>query len=164
MRVLTRDEILGNKRPPKMEPVRIPHWGDGGVYVKELSAGDVDAFEAAMQEEAKKSKDGEYRPNVRGRVLALCLCDGEGKPIFKPEDADALGEFPKWQIDALIDAAFRLNRLSEAYEKGLEKKYARRGDGASPADSPGSGESETREISLTKSPKKSSNSGGRTGQ
>jgi hypothetical protein len=164
MAVLTREQILGQKRAPKMEEIAVPHWG-GNVFVKELSAGDVDAFEAAMQEEsAKKSKDGEYRPNVRGRVLVLCLCDADGKPIFKPEDADAMSEMPKWQIDALIDAAFRLNRLSEAYEKGLEKKYARRGDGASPADSPGSGESETREISLTSSRKKSSNSGGRTGQ
>jgi hypothetical protein len=161
--ILSREAILGQKRPPRMEEIAVPHWG-GNVFVKELSAADVDAFEAAMQEEASKKKDGqEYRPNVRGRVLVLCICDGEGKPILKPGDEEAMGDMPKWQIDALIDAAFRLNRLSEAYEKGLEKKYARRGDGASPADSPGSGESETRELSLTKSPKKSSGSGGRTG-
>jgi hypothetical protein len=162
--ILSRQQIIGNKRACKMVEIAVPHWG-GNVMVKELTGSELDAFEAGMAKEYEKAMKGgkEYKPNVRALILLCCICDAEGKPIFEEGDQEALGNLPAWQIEALIDNADQLNRITAKYKESLEKKYAKAGGSASATVSRTDGESPTPEISLT-SPAKSSKGGGRTGQ
>lgn len=164
MATLTRQQILGSKSAAKMVRLDAPFWG-GSINVKELTGKERDQFEAVIIKEREKAKkaDKDYKPNVRGLMLALCVCDDAGNPIFELEDAEKIGEFPAWQLQAIVENADQLNRFSEKEKEELEKKFENRGGSGSAADSPTDGE-KTPKNSTSESPPASSKPSGRSGR
>lgn len=136
--LLNRDQIMSSVRTQlKSEPVAVPAWG-GTVHVRELSAADLDAFEASFAEERQKAVDkGEtYRPNVRGRMLVACVCDAQGQPIFLQGDESIVGGMAAHELEGLVTVADRLNRFTKVHRQILEKKYEATGGTASASESP----------------------------
>lgn len=137
--LLNRDAILATIRDLKSEPVAVPAWG-GTVHVRELSAADLDAFEASFAEERQKALDAgrPYKPNVRGKMLVACISDAQGKPIFLPGDEAIVGSMAAHELEGLVTVADRLNRFTKVHREILEKKYEAAGAIESVSDSPSS--------------------------
>lgn len=139
-----REKILGTIRVARLEPVLVPAWNDK-VWVKELEADEKDSFEASLAEDRQKALDAgvAYKPRVRARMLLWCVRDERGAPVFLPEDEPSLAKMIAHELEPVINKVEELNKFRDGHRDKFEKKYATAGGGATPADSPGSGESST---------------------
>jgi hypothetical protein len=60
---------------------------------------------------------------VRAKVVAACMCDAAGKPLFAFTPAD-VAEIGAWElpiVEPVYDAAMKLNRF-RASDRAAEKK------------------------------------------
>lgn len=140
--LLNRDQIMASVRSLKSEPVAVPAWG-GTVHVRELSATELDAIETAFAEERQKAVSAgvPYKPNVRGKMLAACISDAQGQPIFFAADEGIIGGMAAHELSGLCETADRLNRQSKAQRDALEKKFEAAGGSDSASGSPPKSES-----------------------
>jgi len=111
MGVLTRDDFLNFDAGPARELVSVPALG-GDVYVRRITAGERDDFERTMKGSTK---------NVRAFVVALVTVDADGNPLFSGKDIEWLAGKPSFALEPIIDAHQRLNGMSRADIKELEK-------------------------------------------
>jgi hypothetical protein len=142
--LLNREAIMATVRTLKSEAVAVPAWG-GTVHVRELSASELDAFEASFAEERQAAVDAgrAYKPNVRGRMLVACICDAQGQPVFLKGDETIVGNMAGHELEGLVTVADKLNRFTKVHKEILEKKYEAAGAPASASASPLPGESPT---------------------
>lgn len=110
MNQLTREAILG-QADRVVEAVDVPEWG-GVVYVRSLTGAERDQFEASIVQRNGKDTRTNLR-NLRARLVVLAACDADGQPIFKAEDAAALGAKNAAPLDRLFAAAQRLSGLRD---------------------------------------------------
>ena len=116
--LLTRDAIL-QAQDLHYEDVEMPEWG-GTVRVRTLTGRERDAFEQSMLNEKGKNTKTNLR-NIRAKLVALTVVDGEGKRIFNAADIELLGEKSANALDRLFDVARRLSRLTEKDTEELAK-------------------------------------------
>lgn len=116
MPALTRD-ILLTAIPPKVKAVQLKELGLT-AYVRTISALEKDRFESRAAE-AKAA--GAPLDNFRARIVALCCCDEEGKPLYTDEDIPALGAQPAYVIEPIAVAATKLNGWTAADVAALGK-------------------------------------------
>lgn len=98
----------------RCEDVEVPEWG-GVVRVKVMTGAEKDAFEASVTAVTQKNGKTIQRmnmANVRAKLLARCIVDEGGRPIFDDADIDALGEKSAAAMDRVVEIAKRLNRIS----------------------------------------------------
>jgi hypothetical protein len=107
---LTKDQILA-ARDLDQEEVEIPSLG-GSVFVRTMTAGERDRWEAAYLKEPGK--------NIRARLAAATVCDEAGQRLFTDADAEALGGKSAIVLDRIFDVAARLCGLSNRDVKELE--------------------------------------------
>lgn len=112
---LSREQILSNKAK-RVEKIAVPEWG-GDVFIREISAAERDAFELEMA----KGKGSTVKPNFRGSLAALVLCDESGTRLFSNTDASQLGQMPSSGVDRVFAAASKLNAFSKEDVDELEK-------------------------------------------
>ena len=110
MAELTRDQILAIDDLP-IEQVKIPEW-KGSVYMRTLTGKQRDEFEqTAIQRKTKKGSD------IRGlkvKLVAMCLCNKDGKLLFAGRDDEAkLIEKSGSALERLSEVAQRLSGLDE---------------------------------------------------
>lgn len=120
----TRDDLLACR--PRTEDVKL----NGKTYrVRGLSYAGRERLNA---ENFVLDKRGTFQIREGNRAGALllqeCLIDAEGKPLFSPDDLDAIGQIPPAVADPLIAAAQRLSGLGDENRQDLGK-----GSGATPA-------------------------------
>lgn len=113
---LSRDAILGAP-DLKTIPVDVPEWG-GRVYVRSLSGREREQIEY-RQVQDRESNDP--KRNFRGLILAYCLADAAGKPLFTPADAEMLGAKAAKPVEKVFEAAIKLNGFGAADVEELEK-------------------------------------------
>lgn len=115
---LTRDAILAAPDLAIIE-VEVPEWG-GTVRVRALSGAERDSFEASCMKEKRDGKT-EFDPrNMRAKLVALCLVDGNGLRIFQQDDVKALGRKSAKALSRVFDEAAKLNGLSAEDVASLE--------------------------------------------
>ncbi len=122
-----------------VEAVPVPEWG-GTVYVRCMTGEQRDAWEQSHQDiKWKGSKvDKIVRVgNPRARGLVHCLVHRDGAPLFKPEDAAALGAKSGKVIDRLWEVAARLSGIRD---EDLEEAKGNSASGHSAASSSSSPE------------------------
>lgn len=108
---LTRDAILSaSDRPLKHVPV--PEWG-GDVYVRVMTAGERDAFEAAQGEDAHK--------DLRARLAVATVCDSDGNLLFTAADVPAVTAKSARALDRIFAASARHNGITAADVEELRK-------------------------------------------
>ncbi|MBE7197882.1 MAG: hypothetical protein INR70_08775, partial [Parafilimonas terrae] len=99
-----RDAILSAPDiQTSLEPVDVPEWGVT-VYVGVMSGTDRDRFESVQVSDRKFD-------DVRARLVAACLRDAEGRPVFTAADVPALGAKSGRVLDRLFSAAMRVNAI-----------------------------------------------------
>lgn len=109
--MLTREQFLSGPKPT-LEEVQCPALG-GSVFVRGLSVGELDAFEA-------ESTDADRR-HLRARIAVVSVCDQDGKPLLTKQDVPALSTLAAHALAPIVDASTRLNKLSEEAVEDLAK-------------------------------------------
>lgn len=111
---LNKAQVLGAE-DRIFEDVEVPEWG-GVVRVRSLMGAEKDAFEASVLVTKRVGKKLVQQPsyvNVRAKLVARCVVDETGQPLFSDEDVPALGRKSAAALDRVVEVAKRLNRMSE---------------------------------------------------
>lgn len=108
---LTREAFF-LARPPQLERVEVPDLGSF-VWIRPMTAGERDAFEVTHERTGGK--------DFRARLTASVCCDETGKALFDSACVPSLSQLPASTLQPIVEAAIRVNRLSPADVKELEK-------------------------------------------
>ena len=106
---LTRDAILA-AAALKTEDVPVPEWG-GSVLVRELRGRERDEWEASLAVQRGRQMVPDVA-NMRAKLVARCVVDAEGEPVFSQQDVNALGELSAAALDRVFEVASRLSALN----------------------------------------------------
>lgn len=110
--MLSRDQILTRVDLPR-EEVPIPEWGEGEVaFVRVLTVGERDRWE---------EKHFTPRRHVRASMIALTLCDADGKRVFADGDIPAVDNLPSTVAQRLFEVALRLNGMAAEHVQDAKK-------------------------------------------
>ena len=124
---LGRDEIL-DYDDIKVETVPVPEWGaKAAVRLKVLSAAERDAFEASTV----TTKGGKQKPNlanIRARLVARCMVDGDGKRVFESGDVARLGNKSSKALDRLFAKCQEINGFSDKDIEDLTEDFGETSD------------------------------------
>lgn len=113
--LLTREAILGAD-DLKSVVVTVGEWG-GDVTVRGMTGAQRDAFMAA-----NRTKAGEFDPtNYRAKLVARCVVDEAGKPMFTEADIEALSGKSSAALDRVFNVADKLSSTSAEAVKEAEK-------------------------------------------
>ena len=99
---LGREDIL-NCIDARFQDVEVPEW-DGTVRVRSLTG----LQRSKLLEISEKIKTEEWIE----RVVAACICDENGNPIFTQEDVQKLAEKNSAALNRVFEVADRLNGMS----------------------------------------------------
>jgi hypothetical protein len=108
---LTRDAILA-AAALRTEEVDVPEWG-GVVLVRELRGRERDEWEASLAVQRGRAMVPDVA-NMRAKLVARCIVNGDLEPVFSQQDVAALGELSAAALDRVFEVASRLSGLSEA--------------------------------------------------
>lgn len=129
MRELTRNEIL-TAADLTLEAVEVPEWG-GRVYVRPLTAGERDAFDASIY----VVEGGTVRVRFeqrRARLAAWTLVTSDGQRLFSDADVDVLAGKSAAALERVYLVALRLNGMApESAEHALGNSGGARSSGRS---------------------------------
>jgi len=118
--MLTKDAIKAVADLPT-EDVEVPEWG-GMVRVRGLSGADRDAYFASMAVMGKGGNVvGSDFSHATGKLVSLCVVDGNGDPMFSAIDVGWLGQKSAVALGRVFEAASRLSGLEEADIEALGK-------------------------------------------
>ena len=133
---LTREQIAA-ARDGEVEAVSVAEWGDEPVYLRVMSAGERDHFEADIlrRREVGKEDVGAIIDGVRTMLLARCLCDSEGVLLFDDDSLSILAEKSSVVVDRLNATAKRINKFDEKDVEELVGNSEGAPAGASTSDS-----------------------------
>jgi hypothetical protein len=103
---LTRDEIIAAIAARKVETttVEVPEWG-GAVQLRRMDAADLEAIGLMS---------GEPTDDMPVRVLAACICDDEGNPLFGVKKLKELEAADAVVVLRLFAECAKLNGLMTA--------------------------------------------------
>ena len=117
---LGRDAILDSD-DRVYEAVECPEWG-GKVRVRGLTGTQRDAYEGSLI-----SGNGSDRKmnlaNARAKMVVLAVVDGDGRPIFSPDDVRALGRKSALPIERIFDVARRLSGMTDQDVEKLTENF-----------------------------------------
>jgi hypothetical protein len=137
MQALTREDFLA-ATGRKVVAVTLPD-GAGLAHVRGMTGEEKDAWEAeqmALSRAGSKvgDPDRDLR-NFRGRFLSRVVCDASGVLLFKPGDADALGQCSARVLDLLWEVAHPMSGVTAADVKALLGNFVTAPSGGSGSDS-----------------------------
>ncbi|WP_017602210.1 hypothetical protein [Nocardiopsis lucentensis] len=121
MAFLGRDDILGAEDTEYNE-IDCPEWG-GMVRIKPLTAMQRARIQGTMAEiyQAKKGYDRLGKSHLQ--MIAWCVVDEDGKPIFTPGDIDKLGAKNAAPIQRLRDAIMKLSGMDDDAVEEAEEDF-----------------------------------------
>lgn len=125
MSLLSRDAILAAADRP-LKTVPVPEWG-GDVLIQTM-----DGRTRAQYEDAT---DGPYEL-LRATLIAMCVVDADGRPLFTAADVQALNDKSGAVLDRIFRAITRHNRLRKIDREADEKNFEPASGGNSCTDSP----------------------------
>jgi hypothetical protein len=113
--MLTRDAIL-TAQDLKTTEVDVPEWG-GSVAVRMMTGTERDAFGESL-----RKPDGTFDgTNYRAKLLAKCVVDEAGKPLFSDADIEVLNAKSSAAIDRVFKVADTLNTMGAEAIEAAEK-------------------------------------------
>jgi hypothetical protein len=113
---LTRNDIL-NADDLIKEKVEVPEWG-GDVWVITMTGTGRDRFEESVFDVEKNERKFS---NIRAKLVSCTCANEKGRLLFKESDIPALGQKSSKALDRVFAVARRLNGISAADVKDLEK-------------------------------------------
>ena len=119
-KILGRAAILAAPAPGKTL-VELPELG-GAVYVREMTAGDKDAWEdSLLRRRAAEKNSAAALHNFRAELLALLIVGEDDTPLFTRDDIEALARKSAKALEPAFDVALSINGLTEAAVEELAK-------------------------------------------
>lgn len=113
MALLTKEQILNNNNKVRTQEVEV--WG-GTVLVAAMSAKAKDMFERMVT-----STTGINTENIRAKLVAATVVDGEGNLMFTEKDIEELGKLSCHDLDKIVSVAQELNVISDEDVNKLAK-------------------------------------------
>lgn len=119
---------------PRVEEVTLP---DGAkCFVREMDGASLDDWQSGNLQLDKATGEVVFRGNnQRGRLVAKTLCSPTAERLFRDEEAVMIGGWPGPVLDAIYQAARKLNKLNadpEADAKNSSKSRTASSGGGSP--------------------------------
>jgi hypothetical protein len=113
MSTLNKDEILGAiaERRKAVERISVPEWG-GDVCIRRMTAADVERTGMA---------DGKRDATMFAKVIAACVTDEDGEPLFTEKDVKALQEA---DMEASARVFAEIMRVNGLMDEELEEAVA----------------------------------------
>lgn len=109
MPYLNKQQIL-EAQDRKYEDVEIPEWG-GMVRIGTMSAAARDQYEVRFVEARKTGADANM--SLRALLVAACVVDESGEPVFTMDDVVALGKKSGAALNRVFSRALDLNVLTK---------------------------------------------------
>ena len=109
MPLLNKQQILA-VQDKKFQDVDVPEWG-GTVRLATLTASQRDRYETMF---TLARNDPNSAISIRALLVAACVVDDEGNPIFTQEDVAELSEKSASALTKLFTVALDLNVLTKA--------------------------------------------------
>src|SRR2546430_406662 len=103
---LSRDDVLKAEDRPS-EEVEVREWG-GTVLVRGLDGKGRDEFFASLTT-TRKGQQVLDNYNATAKLVARCIVDDDGQPVFTQNDVDALGGKSGAALDRVYSVAQRLS-------------------------------------------------------
>lgn len=117
-RVIGRDEFLSKVPFVSKVDVPVPEFGLGAVIsVWEFTARERSDWELSTEREGPKANIKSVRERM---VVAVCRND-DGSRMFTPGDVAKLASYPGRIIERIVDAAKKLNSVTEEDIEALVK-------------------------------------------
>jgi hypothetical protein len=135
---LNRDQILKADDLPT-ELVSVSEWG-GDVLVRGLNGTERDEFEAStitMRGPMGKQQAVPDTANIRAKLVARCIIEDDGTPMFTQNDVHELGKKSSAALDRVFEVASRLSGISKDDLEELGKDSKSDQNGGSTSSSPG---------------------------
>lgn len=100
-----------------IEPVDVPEWG-GAIYVRTMSALQREKYLTSMRKIVGTGKDASVQVILTygsAKLVALTACDAQGNLLFDraPETIEKLSQLSAKAMERVVDAAAKLNGLSD---------------------------------------------------
>lgn len=106
--MLTKGQILAVE-DRKFAIVNVPEWG-GDVRIGTMSASARDEYDRIIMRMRDKSSDA---IDIRAPMVAACLVDENGEPLFSPDERVALGRKSGPVMVRLFNECLKLNGMGE---------------------------------------------------
>jgi hypothetical protein len=118
---LSAEEILAAQDRGELTKASVPEWGkDGHVYIGVMTGGERDSYEGSQVRQVGKTVQVNLN-NRRAELLVRCLCDKDGKRLFRPNQVTMLALKNSLVLDRLHKVALRVNAIEDEDVKDLEK-------------------------------------------
>jgi len=133
---LSRNALLAKE---ELEKVRVDLGGGNSVYVRQMTGHERDNFEQSLLKEVKDNKGAvtyeRSLGDLRAKLAVVTVCDEEGKLVFLPEDYTLLSRnMSAAKLEKIVNAAQKLNAISEEDKEALVKNSVAVPDGNSNSD------------------------------
>jgi hypothetical protein len=123
--MLTKDQFFALR--PEIKEVQIPALG-GSVYVKAMTAGERDRFEAYQEKSGNE--------DFRALLAVATVCDAAGVSVFSLDDLSRLSGLPSHALQAVVHEAIAVNRMGKGDVEDLKKSSSNDPADGSNFDSP----------------------------
>ena len=116
--LLTRQQIL-DAQDIESQVVEVPEWG-GSVMVQGLTGTERDHFESALLKGRGKNTTLNMQ-NVRAKLVAESVVNGDGERMFTDQDVGALGAKSAAALDRVFSVAQKLSGITTEDVEELAK-------------------------------------------
>ena len=138
MALLNREALL---KKDALEITKV-ELGDGDfVFVRQMTGRERDRFEASILQDVRdeSGKVIDVTQNLedfRAKLAVYTLCDENGTNIMEPGDYETLSQnISASRLHKIVEAAQRLNRITEQDQKDMVKNLKKGREGGSSSDS-----------------------------
>lgn len=105
--------LISEVKDLDLVPVEVPEWGNLTVYIKELSAGELEKLYPVFSTNPHEASL---------RALLFALCDASGVRVFGDDDLDELRKKSRRALDRLGEVFAKVNRFTNEDREEVEKK------------------------------------------
>ena len=125
--MLTKDQIL-DAQDLQTEIVEVPEW-EGSVEIKAMTGFERDAFEESLLRGKGKNTTVNMQ-NIRAKLVAHSIVNGDGERMFGDADVKALGKKSAAALDRVFAVAQELSGITKEDVEELAANLADdQGDG-----------------------------------
>lgn len=125
-RTVSRNALLQKE---ELEKVKVDLGKGEFVYVKQMTGRERDNFEQSLLKKHKDNKGNvvsfeQSTEDFRAKLAVCTVCDEEGKLLFLPGDFSLLSQnMSAKRLEIIINAAQKLNAISEEDKEALVKNF-----------------------------------------
>lgn len=119
--LLTKDQIL-DADDLQSQVVPVPEWG-GSVLIRGMTGIERDAFEESLLKGKGKNTKVNMQ-NIRAKLVAHSVVNGDGERMFSDADVRALGQKSAAALDRIFDVAQELSGITKADVEELAANLA----------------------------------------